>query len=384
MKGPADRGRISSLQGGLVIVSVILPWAVLFVPFLSTEVAKQDAWLSAIPMTLFGLGISLLTLALGRRFPGKTLIGIIYTVLGKPIGFVVGASYVWWFVTVGALTARGFAELINTMILPRTPMIVVLGSITLVTATAVRSGIEVMVRTMQVVTPAFLAFLGVLGILSLRDVNAQNLLPVLENGVRAPLQGAYVGAGFFGESIVGLMVVLPFLNRREQAPQALIAPIWFLGLLGLTSSLWYISVLGPEVAGRLAFPAAEIARFISIAAFLERLEALAVAFWMLANFAKLGVGYYAAATALGELLDLPDFRPLTWPVGLLIAEFSVHLFSNQTEFFDFIRFSATPYMALFELLIPLLLWAAASGRRIGAAKEPRSSISGQAPSRPAA
>lgn len=383
MKGPADRRRISSLQGGLVIVSAILPWAVLFVPFLSIEVAKQDAWLSAIPMTLFGLGIALLTLALGRRFPGKTLIGIIYTVLGKPIGFVVGASYVWWFITLGTLTARGFAELINTMILPRTPMIVVLGSIILVTATAVRSGIEVMVRTMQVVIPALLAFLGVLGILSLRDVNAQNLLPVLENGVRAPLQGAYVRAGFFGECIVGLMMVLPFLNRREQAPQVLIAPVCFLGLLGLTSSLWYISVLGPEVAGRLAFPAAEIARFISIAAFLERLEALAVALWMLVNFAKLGVWYYAA-TALGELLDLPDFRPLTWPVGLVIAEFSVYMFSNQTEFFDFIRFSATPYMALFELLIPLLLWAAASGRRIGAAKEPRSSISGQAPSRPAA
>lgn len=345
-----------------MVLSTILPWSLLFVPFLTIDAAGRDAWLAAVPLTAYGLAVAWLVLALGRRFPRRSLVGILRAALGKNAGALVAGGYVLWFIWVGALTARGFIELINAMILPRTPMTVVLGSVLLVTATAVRSGIEVLVRTMQVVVPSLLAFLAVLVTLSVRDMDGYTLLPVLEHGALGPLRAAWVGAGFFGEAILGLAVVWPLLNRPEQARRAFVDPVWVAGILAMGSSMWYVTVLGPEVAGRLAFPPLEIARFISIAGFLERLEALAVAFWVFANFAKLGVWYYSATANLAELLGLADIRPLSWPVGLLTGELCLLMFGTQVDYFDFVRFSATPLMAIFQLAIPLLVWAVISVR----------------------
>lgn len=362
MSRPADGGRISSVHGSLLVVTAILPWAVLFVPFLAIEVAGHDAWLSAVPATLFGLAVIFLVVVLGRRFPGETLVGIAHRVLGKPLGLLVSAAYAWWFISISALTARGFAELIHTVILPRTPLIVVLGSVVLVTAMNVRGGIEVIARVNQLLIPFVLAFIGVLAVLSIRDLKPENWQPVLENGLPPLLKGAYIAAGFFGEGIVGLMMVLPFLNRPSQAPRAMWLAILAVGLLMMSTTFWYVGVMGADLAGRLPFSPVEIARFVSIAEFLERMEALTVAFWVLANFAKLSIWYYAAVTAAAEVLGLRDWRPLTWPIGLFIGEFSIHFFRNQTDFFAFIRYSSTPYMVLFEVVLPVILWAVAWAR----------------------
>lgn len=386
MAGPIERGRITPFEGGLLVLAAVF-WAVLFIPVLAVEVAGHDGWLSAIPATLFGLAVLVPVIALERRFPGHTLVGIARQVLGPPLGAVTGALYAWWFVSVGALSLRGFAELIHTVVLPRTPIAVVLASLLAVTAINVRSGLEVMARVNQLLTVFVVAFVAALIVLSVRDLQPDNWKPVLENGAKPLLKGAYIAAGFFGEGVIGLMMVTPFLNRRSRAGLALGLAIVAAGLLMMSSTFWYVGVMGADLAGRLRFLPVEIARFVSIAEFLERVEALTVSFWVLANFAKLSIWYYAAATSCAEVMGLGDYRPLTWPMGLLIGELSLHFFRSQTEFYDFIRYSATPYMTLFEVAIPVLLWAVAAvrRRRAGPAPTPRQALSpGPGSSPPAA
>lgn len=369
MAGPIERGRITPFEGGLLVVAAVF-WAVLFIPVLAVQMAGRDAWLSAVPTTLFGLAVLIPVIALERRFPGHTLVGIARRVLGGPLGAVTGALYAWWFVSIGALSLRGFAELIHTVVLPRTPIAVVLASLMVVTALNVRSGLEVMARVNQLLTVFVVTFVAALIVLSVRDLQPDNWRPVLENGVKPLLKGAYVAAGFFGEGVIGLMMVTPFLNRPSRADLALGLAIVVAGLLMMSATFWYVGVMGADLAGRLRFLQVEIARFVSIAEFLERVEALTVSFWVLANFAKVSIWYYAACTAGAEVMGLGDYRPLTWPVGLLIGELSLIFFRSQTEFYDFIRYSATPYMALFEVAIPLSLWGLAAVRRLRAGPAP--------------
>ncbi|MFS8664066.1 MAG: spore germination protein [Limnochordales bacterium] len=131
--------------------------------------------------------------------------------------------------------------------------------------------------------------------------------------------------------------------------------IGLVGALTLVSFVWFVGVMGPELAGRMRFLPVEAARFISVAEFLERMEALTVSFSVFVTFAKLSVWYYAAVICLAEVLGLGDYRPMVWPVGLLIGEGSMLFFGNIAELASFIRWASTPYMLVFEVAIPLVV-----------------------------
>lgn len=99
-----------------------------------------------------------------------------------------------------------------------------------------------------------------------------------------------------------------------------------------------------------------------MAGFLERMEVLFLGFWVLGNFVKLAVWYYAAATGLGALLRLTSHRPFVWPVGLVLVALSLHSFRGQTDMVDFLAAPASAYQGLFVLVIPLGLLAVATLR----------------------
>jgi len=366
-----DPGRISSTEGVLLLMASVLPWAILYLPHFAVEAAGQDAWLAVIPLTLFALALGYLVGWILRRFPGQSLVSIACRVLGRPLGLAVGAAYTWWFISVAALTLREAGEVIINVVLPRTPIPVVLGSLLVVSALNVRSGIEVMARSNFFLAPFAIGFLLILVIFSLRDLRADNLLPILEHGVGPFLRGAYVSAGFFGTAVVALVTVGPRLNRPSEIGRVVTWAVGLVGALTLVSFVWFVGVMGPELAGRMRFLPVEAARFISVAEFLERMEALTVSFSVFVTFAKLSVWYYAAVICLAEVLGLGDYRPMVWPVGLLIGEGSMLFFGNIAELVSFIRWASTPYMLVFEVAIPLVVLLVSAARQaLGAGRRP--------------
>lgn len=358
-----DPGRISSMEAALLLLATALPWAILFMPRMAVEIAGRDAWLAAVPLTLFALVLGYLAASLQRRYPGQTLVSMICRVVGRPLGLAVGVAYAAWFVSVAALTLREAGEVIINVILPRTPIPVVLGSLLLVAALNVRSGIEVMARSNLFLAPFVIGFLLVLVIFSLRDIRATSLLPVLEQGAVPMLRGAYVSAGFSATAVAALATAGPRLNRPQEIFGVVTWAVCVVGGLTLVSSVWFVGVMGAELAGRMRFLPVEAARFISVAEFLERMEALTVAFWVMATFAKLSVWYYAAVTSLSEVLGLGDYRPMVWPMGLLIGEGSLLFFRNISDLTAFVRFAGTPYMLVFEMVIPMAVLVVAAVRR---------------------
>jgi spore germination protein KB len=75
------------------------------------------------------------------------------------------------------------------------------------------------------------------------------------------------------------------------------------------------------------------------------------------------VFYYAAALGTAQWLNLSDYRPVVWPIGILIVEFSFWSYPNAMDVsrFDIIAFPF--YGVLMQTLIPLLLLVIAVVKR---------------------
>ena len=358
-----DPGRVPAVEAAVLVAGSTAPWAVLYMPRLMIEQAGRDAYWAALPLTLGSLLLGYVMVLLYRRFPGRSLVGVACEVIGRLPGLVLATLYGFALISLAAVALRVSSEVIINVTLPRTPIPVVLASLLVVCAFNVRGGIEVMARANLALAPFGLAVPAVLLAFSVRDISSENLKPLLENGLAPVLRGTYVAAGFFASSTLALATVLPHLNRHDQATRTVAWGVGLTGWLGFIATFHFVGVMGPEIAARLRFLPVEVARFISIAEFLERMEALAVIWGVMGAFANVSLWYYAAATTLAEVAGLGDYRPLVWPVGFLVGEGAVLFFRNVADMIAFLRDASTPYLLLLELAVPVGLLALSAARR---------------------
>ncbi|MGQ9825123.1 MAG: GerAB/ArcD/ProY family transporter [Desulfotomaculales bacterium] len=357
-----ERGRISATQAFLLLLSTILPTAILTVPAITVRAARQDAWLSVLLATFAGLGVSFLVTGLSLRFPGKTLIEYLGEILGKWPGRIAALLYIWWFFQMAAEVVREFGTFLVAAVMPETPLVVFHIVGVAVVMYLVRSGLEVLARFNQLFLPAT-ALLAAVFLLSAKDMRLDRLLPLFDSGLVPVLKGAAAPASWLGEVAVFAMLI-PYLDNPGKAPRAAAAAILGSGFFLLVSIFEALLIFGPETADAWVYPVFNAVRIVSLANFLERLESVVMAVWMLGGFVKVGVFCYAAVLGSAQLFGLKDYRPLALPAGAIVVALSILLNENTAELLSFLSLVWPPYaLSIFEIGLPALFFAAALVRQ---------------------
>jgi spore germination protein KB len=127
-------------------------------------------------------------------------------------------------------------------------------------------------------------------------------------------------------------------------------------------NLTVLFVLGSTTSTKL-YPLMSVSRYISLADFFEHVESAAMAVWIVGAFVKISVFYYASALGTAQWLNLSDYRPVVWPIGILIVIFSLwslpsamDVSRNDTNVFPL-------QGILMQTIIPLLLLVIAVVRK---------------------
>lgn len=362
MRGVREEGFISPLQGAILLWFSILPTAILFLPALLARRAQQDAWLSVVLAVALTLPLGLVVYCLAVRFPRNSLFQYSEIVLGKFGGKLLSLFYVLAFIQLNAIILREFSEFLVTAVMPETPLLVFTVTITAVAVYAARNGVEVIARSAEFVMPLMVAFFLIVLVLVTPQMSVRNLFPFLERGIRPVVSGAMLAWGFTGEIVV-MTAIGAFVNPPREIRKSL--------LVGLTGVLLFLSsmvlsgvlVFGAAEAGRLSFMAFSMARLISIANFLERVEVLFMAIWVAGVFIKVTINLYIAALGLATVADLTEYRPLCAPLAALMVALSVLLFDNISEVFSFLEKIFPAWSLLWEFAVPVGLMLVAAIRK---------------------
>lgn len=227
-----EDGKISGRQAAFLIISTILPTSIMLLPGIIYQEAAQDSWISVILVTFFGMAAGLVIAALGMRFPDKTIVQYAGLLTGRVLGKAIGLLYILFFIYINTFIIRQFGELLVTMFMPETPLLVFLIGLMMASAYSIRCGLEVLARANEIVLPVTLGLLLLIVLLVLPEMQAQKLTPVLEKGIIPVLRGIYYPALFFAETAVMLMII-PFLNRPRQAGGTILKGIVTVGLFQL-------------------------------------------------------------------------------------------------------------------------------------------------------
>jgi spore germination protein KB len=356
-----EKGRITALQMGIMMYPTILATAVLLVPAITTELAERDMWLSPIWASLIGFLTVYIAYQLNQFYPKETIIQYSGHILGRIPGKVIGLIYLLFYLHINGVVIREYAEFVVGMFLLRTPLLVVIGSMTLACAFAVRAGVEVLGRLAEMIVPIMILLLLLIIILLLPDVESKHMFPVLEKGMLPSIKGAITPQSWFSEFNL-MSFLLPFLTDREKGMKWGMISVFVVMLTLFSINLVVLFIFG-ELTSSLTYPMMSAAQYISMADFLEHIESIVMAIWVAGAFVKICVFYYALVLGTAQWLKLSDYRPIVLPFGLLLVLFAIWSAPNLQELDHFLGTSASVYFTLVQTVLPLFLLLVAFVRK---------------------
>ncbi|WP_053376503.1 GerAB/ArcD/ProY family transporter [Paenibacillus sp. FJAT-27812] len=346
--------KISATQLSFLLFSFIAPTVILILPSLMVNISKQDAWITIFPAVLIGAINIWVMIILSKRYPGQTIIQYSSQILGKWLGKCLGLYIVYYWINFDFIILNQHIQFINTVLLHKSPSIVVSLSLALLCGIAVYMGIESIARCNEFLALVMFVLLIPLLMLMLAEFDPERLRPVLSEGMLPILQGTIYPVAYLSQFII-LGWLLPYLNQPKKAFKASFIGLFAnAGLLAITVLL-LIMIFGP-LTEKLTFPLLSVIQYIGFQGSFERLEALAVAIWVMGCFVKVALTFFIICLSICQLFNIKNYRDLVMPITILSVLGSVSVFANySTDLSYYLKYTYPSYAIFTQLIIPIFL-----------------------------
>lgn len=349
-----EGGKITYKQLILLIIISRIIITITYHAAINSPPENQDLWISMLlsfPIILF---FSLPVYLLWKRFPNLTIIQYSGEILGIA-GKLTGVFYVWFFIHLAAINLIQLGEFFTTAIMPETPILFFVVSLTLFCAYAVRSGIEVIGRMCEIIVPIVLIAIISIFLLLLKDMDLKALTPVMEKGFFSVLHGGFTITARTYE-ILELAMLFPYLNNQKKVKTVFILGFSVIIIVLLLITIPIITVFGVELAKTRTLPYFSAVRLVSVGDFIEHIETIHLGIWVFGIFIKVSILYYLAVLGMSQILNLKDYKPLVLPTGTILVPLSILIAPSIVELREFTSYKiVTWYILFFVLFIPSIL-----------------------------
>ncbi len=357
-----DKSQVSGSRF-MFALTFFLQSSALLTSFLAC-ITKQESWLPVVFGAVFCIPLVYLYRTLMVMFPDKNLLQVLEEVYGRVAGKVLGASYIWFFLTLSSLNLIDLGNFAKITVMTETPHLVLTLTCVLVAVWAVRNGFKVVARYGSLFTVIEFIIVGVSIILLVNQINFKNFLPIFDQPVMKYVQSTHIISTIpLGELVVFLMVTpCVKLSRRQ------ITKHWFLGVgMGILTMLVVllrdISILG-NTLHLFALPGLVTLRLVNLGEALSRMEILFALGLMMLLFFKVAVLSYVSTVAIAQLVGTTAYKSLALVTGILILVYSMTIYPNSVAQAASAREITPAVWTLFEMILPLLTFILAKIRKL--------------------
>ncbi|MDQ6420222.1 endospore germination permease [Paenibacillus sp. LHD-117] len=350
-------GKIGTRQFTILVTIFTIGGSILSAPGGLAKGANQDAWIAAI----LGVAVSLLLVylyaAIGKRYPKLTLAQYSEQIVGKWLGKAISLSFFSYFFLLSVLLLREIGDFVTIHMMLNTPIQAIHIIFLTIVILAVRLGLEPFARASELFLPWVMMLFLILVVSLSPQIKFENMLPVMENGIKPVLQAAFPFLSLPFLQLVVFLMILPSINRKDETAKAFVIGTLAGGVVLIAVSFMSILVMGSDYSKSQLFPSYMLAQQINIAGFFQRVEAILAIIWFLTIFFTLTICFYASALGIAQTFRLKSYRFLTLPLGMLTVSLSLIVSPNTSYFHSFLAKIWTPYSLTYGLFLPFLLLA---------------------------
>ncbi|WP_373232712.1 endospore germination permease [Cohnella sp.] len=352
------REQISSGQMSVLFFSFMTGSSIVNIPGPLIGFAKNGAWISLLLSMSIGMVLLVCLLYLYRKFPGLTFIEYSKAMVGNWITFLLAIPFISFQFHMASGIVLDIGLFMTTSMMRQTPIYLFLLFLFYVIALTVRSGIETMSRMFIIPIISVILSIIIILVLSITNYKVEHLLPIMPDGIKPVILGAYFSYGFPYVEIVLMAMLLPYVRREKQSNQNLskgmYAALFVNGFFLIAVTLSTIMVFGP-MAGERLYSMFEVARTVDLLEVIQRIESLVGISLIMASFMKATITLFILNLTFTKLFNLQDDRILVYPLALICFLFAMMLIEKGQAHWVASVSVVHPLWGTFAYLLPLLI-----------------------------
>ncbi|MEL3973605.1 endospore germination permease [Rossellomorea oryzaecorticis] len=348
----AEKQFISSRQLQILVIMFTCGSSILLIPPALLQ-AKNDGWISGLIGLTLGILIILLYIKMSKVFINKTIYEANEQVFTTWIGKFVNILYFLYFFFLSAQVLSNMGDFVTQSIMIETPKEYIHLLFLLPIVYGVKQGLEVISRLAETVYPTFIILFILFVLLLIPDIELPHFEPVGEAGIKNILHFSlpFVSLPFL-EFIVFLFII-PYVNTKVNVTKAMFKGSLLGGGSLVVLTFLVIGVLGDEVAAMYDYPTFLLAKQINIADFMQRVEVIIAAIWIISLFVKLLITYYVSCEAICYIFSIKNVHIIAVPLGIVLWFLGNIVYPSNAFFAEFIKISVS-YKIIFGIGFPIL------------------------------
>jgi spore germination protein KB len=324
-----DKDKISGMQMMAILVMIrIVPISIMF-PMITGAKQPQDTVIGSVLSALLSIPPILLITYMSNKFPGKTIIEYSLIILGKFLGSLLSLALIWYWLHGAANSLRQLAEAYAGVVMPETPMLAFVIIMAVVSAYAAKGGIEVIGRVGELTLAIVILAASFTIVLPYPLIDFDNLSPMLAEGWGTVIESSMTSLAFYMQFIIIGMIV-PYLDKPSCAAKFSLYALIVCTLLMTTFIISLVGVFG-GTSNSFIYPAYNLTRMISIAQFIERVEAVVLTVWVFSVAISVAIQIWAAAHGLEEIIKWLRLKGLVWHLSAICAAMSIVFYKSVIE-----------------------------------------------------
>lgn len=318
----------------------------------------QDSWIPLIFALVISIPVIMIYARIIKLFPEKDIFEVSIELFGKIGGKITIALLTWYAIHLAAMVLRNFSEFIELVAMPETPQTPIMIAMILTTVYIAKSGVTVLGKWSMIALPIVLLTFLMITLFSLSNMDFTNILPIMNHSVDKIAASSFKLLTFpFGETIL-FLGLSSSLKKNVSPYKVYLYGVLIGGFILLITILRNLMCSSSAMVEAEYFPSYMAARLINIGSFITRIEGSVSINFILSGITKITVCLIVASKGIAYLFNIPNYKKMIVPVGLIILALCASLYSNIMEMFNFITVYSF-YAIPFQFAIPIVIWLAA-------------------------
>lgn len=345
--------KISNIQMMILIVSTVIGVGILSLPAGLADRLGNDGWLLIIINGLIAALITFVITTIMKNFKGKTLMDFSKELVTSPVTFIILIIFFIYFIGFSAFVVRIFGEVVKMFLLEHTPIEVIILTMLLTTSYLARTGVEGMARMSMFIFPIVIVPLIFLMILLIAEINYENLLPSFQFGLMDLIRA--IPATFF--SFIGfefLFIYMGFVDKPKKSLKYNLVAIVIIAVLYLLVFIISLAQFSLVELKHQLWPTLTLMKTIEFpGTFIENVDAVAMAIWILAVLTTLAPTIYGASFVLSKLVKAKEQNYFVLPIVPLIYFVSL-IPGNLAEVYSFLDIFTYYFGTFVAIVVPVV------------------------------
>ncbi|GGD09328.1 GerAB/ArcD/ProY family transporter [Pontibacillus salipaludis] len=349
----------------LFLFLFVIGTSILLSPSSLANIAKESAWLSVVVGMMIGVAIILFYLLISIWYPDHNIVDLNRLLFGKWVGTIFTLFFIVFALVSAATVLWTIGHFMVTQMLHETPQPFIHILFMFVVIYGVYLGIETIARTSELLFPYVVLLLTIVFVFSIPSMNLNKIKPFFDIGAQDIVKGAWFDLSISTFPLMVLFMVYPKLVQEKKSVGKKVTIAYILAMLTILAATFITTtVLGVEYTHHHIYPTYVLAKTLNIEGLIQRIEVIIAVSWILTIFFKLSLYFYAAVTALSQVLKVNSYRSLTFPLGIFVIVLSLIVYPSSIYASEWNQTTWIYYSATFGVLYPLLIAIATLIRKL--------------------